>query len=257
MSKYDYITKEFFELEYFTLGKSLDIIAKDLGILKSTLYYIFKKYKLNVRATIWNKGLSAKIDSRLNDIGKRISKSKIGSIPWNKGKICSKKIPIDSIELLDLYVTKQLSMKDCSKHFNCSGHTIADRLKELSIDIRPMVGDTHALKGKTPSLKTRKKISLTLGGTGNSSDSNGGYKDFTYNLRDSIRARDNYCCNECGYTNEESLVFIGRSLPVHHIDYDKANSVTTNLITLCDSCHSRTNIDRKYWQKYFEDKMSK
>lgn len=30
-----------------------------------------------------------------------------------------------------------------------------------------------------------------------------------------------------------------------------------NLITLCNSCHLRTNGNREYWQKLFQEKLSK
>ena len=37
--------------------------------------------------------------------------------------------------------------------------------------------------------------------------------------------------------------------PVHHIDYDKKNCVSNNLITLCIPCHMKTNYNRSYWQQ--------
>ena len=46
-----------------------------------------------------------------------------------------------------------------------------------------------------------------------------------------------------------------KDLMVHHIDYDKKNSNTNNLIPLCRSCHSKTNYNRKYWTKYLSDKV--
>lgn len=36
---------------------------------------------------------------------------------------------------------------------------------------------------------------------------------------------------------------------VHHIDYDKKNNNPENLITLCHSCHAKTNSNREYWTK--------
>jgi hypothetical protein len=37
----------------------------------------------------------------------------------------------------------------------------------------------------------------------------------------------------------------------NHIDYNKKNCNPNNLISLCNSCHSKTNFDRKYWINYF------
>jgi len=68
--------------------------------------------------------------------------------------------------------------------------------------------------------------------------------DWTETLRRSIRERDNYICQICnqyGY-------------PVHHIDYDKKNCDPDNLITLCRSCHTKTNYNRNYWIKYFNNR---
>lgn len=65
--------------------------------------------------------------------------------------------------------------------------------------------------------------------------------DWTETLRRSIRERDNYICQICSqYGNE-----------VHHKDYDKENCNPENLITLCHSCHLKTNFNREYWIKYF------
>ena len=38
----------------------------------------------------------------------------------------------------------------------------------------------------------------------------------------------------------------------NHIDYDKLNCNPDNLISLCNSCHSKTNYNRNYWINYFE-----
>ena len=42
---------------------------------------------------------------------------------------------------------------------------------------------------------------------------------------------------------------------IHHIDYDKKNSVEMNLITLCAKCHSKTNYKRDNWKTYFKPIM--
>ena len=39
---------------------------------------------------------------------------------------------------------------------------------------------------------------------------------------------------------------------VHHIDYDKFNNCVANLITLCRSCHAKTNFNRESWIEYFK-----
>ena len=72
--------------------------------------------------------------------------------------------------------------------------------------------------------------------------------DWTETLRRSIRERDNYTCQLCGKLQSD------RAFSIHHIDYNKRNCNPENLITLCIDCHPKTNFNRKYWTKYFNDK---
>jgi len=69
--------------------------------------------------------------------------------------------------------------------------------------------------------------------------------DWTQSLRRSIRERDRYICQLCSEQQGEE------AFSVHHIDYDKENCNPNNLITLCRSCHTKTNSKRKYWKQYF------
>ena len=77
--------------------------------------------------------------------------------------------------------------------------------------------------------------------------------DFTKELKELIRKRDNYKCQECQRRQEEHF----RQLSVHHIDYNKKNSDPKNLITLCTCCHGKTNYARKYWIAYFNAKKGR
>lgn len=64
--------------------------------------------------------------------------------------------------------------------------------------------------------------------------------EWTYVLRDAIRARDDYRCKRCGRTvAEEVRLGLLPTLSVHHIDYDKYNCSRRNLITLCSDCHTK------------------
>lgn len=71
--------------------------------------------------------------------------------------------------------------------------------------------------------------------------------NWTNTLRISIRERDKYTCQVCGDKQGD------RAYSVHHIDYNKLNNNPNNLITLCISCHGRTNKNRGYWIKYFNN----
>lgn len=75
--------------------------------------------------------------------------------------------------------------------------------------------------------------------------------EFNKELRKQIRQRDNFICQECEYTEKQ----LGYRLGIHHIDYDKQNNNSDNLIALCKSCHAQTNFKRKNWTKYFMQKQ--
>jgi len=70
-------------------------------------------------------------------------------------------------------------------------------------------------------------------------------EDFTAELRFSVRERDGFQCVICGEPEN------GGAHDVHHIDYDKTNSDSSNLVALCRPCHSKTNTDRATWQTDF------
>jgi hypothetical protein len=75
---------------------------------------------------------------------------------------------------------------------------------------------------------------------------------FTKELKEQIRQRDNYECQECHHSQEQA----GYKLCIHHINYDKKNNRPENLIALCKSCHSQTNYSREDWIKYFRERCS-
>jgi hypothetical protein len=65
-------------------------------------------------------------------------------------------------------------------------------------------------------------------------------KDFRTPLKNIVKNRDKYKCQYPECKNESNY------LCIHHIDYNKKNSNIDNLITLCLSCHIKTNHNRKY-----------
>lgn len=64
---------------------------------------------------------------------------------------------------------------------------------------------------------------------------------WTEDLRTEIRIRDRFVCSICR----------SNGCDVHHIDYNKKNCNEYNLITLCRSCHAKTNFNREAWKSYF------
>ncbi|RLG44581.1 MAG: hypothetical protein DRN81_04260 [Thermoproteota archaeon] len=73
--------------------------------------------------------------------------------------------------------------------------------------------------------------------------------DFNESFKERIRSRDNYCCVLCN-TQQSNL---DKALHVHHVNYDKSNSIKQNCASLCNSCHSRTNINRSSWILFFQN----
>ena len=70
-----------------------------------------------------------------------------------------------------------------------------------------------------------------------------------FKIRLKVFERDYEQCQICGlylpypFTKEKHC---------HHIDYDFKNNTMDNLVTLCISCHSKTNTNRDRWIKYFK-----
>lgn len=79
----------------------------------------------------------------------------------------------------------------------------------------------------------------------------GGISDLPYapgwnRIKYQIRERDNYQCQICGRTFIDDKK--SRHLHTHHINYDKMDLSPENLIAACDSCNSRANFDREFWE---------
>jgi len=69
-------------------------------------------------------------------------------------------------------------------------------------------------------------------------------------FKEQIRYRDGYKCQICGVPEVEC----NKKLSIHHIDYNKENLKPKNLISLCQSCHVKTNFKRENWKEYFKIK---
>jgi len=68
-------------------------------------------------------------------------------------------------------------------------------------------------------------------------------------LRSIIYARDNWTCQECG---KKTTNLVGKDkICCHHVDYNTDNTNQDNLITLCWSCHGKTNFNRPFWTTKF------
>lgn len=106
---------------------------------------------------------------------------------------------------------------------------------------------SNSEKGKIIPISVRKQMSLTRGGTGIPYELTEYGSEFDNSLKEQVRFRDKYTCQLCGCSQLEN----GSQLDCHHIDYNKKNNDINNLISLCDTCHCKTNTNRKYWTNRF------
>lgn len=74
---------------------------------------------------------------------------------------------------------------------------------------------------------------------------------WTEDLKEYIKYRDNNIC-----LNPDCWKRTNR-LAVHHIDYNKKNCNHTNLITICTSCNTRANTDRKWHKAWYQAILNK
>lgn len=75
--------------------------------------------------------------------------------------------------------------------------------------------------------------------------------EFNKRLKMAIKERDGSICIECGISGNK------RRICVHHIDYNKRNNDSMNLISLCEVCHSKTNWRIEDWRKYYSNKVNR
>lgn len=147
------------------------------------------------------------------------------------------------------------------------GHTINQGSKRTE-ESKQKNREAHL--GKKPSEETRKKQSesmkklfIVLGGAywskgeknpnwNNGSSLENYPTEFNRKLKRLILERDN---NQC---QDPNCNYLSKKLDCHHIDYDKKNNNPDNLITLCRSCHGKTNNkkNRKYFTEFYSEIMS-
>lgn len=202
--------------------------------------YDLTKEKDNRIKDSWNKNLTKEMDERIEKSSRKCSKTKKRLFKEGKIKVWNKDLTKENNIILQK-VSKNVSETLKKKYRN----------KEL---ISPM-------KDKEHTKKTRKKISKSLSGSKHPNWIENRsfliYSDeFNKELKQNIRKRDDYRCQECFRHQSELYDKNGKkySLCVHHIDYNKKNNNPDNLISLCFACHSQTNYKREDWINYFQNK---
>ncbi len=128
----------------------------------------------------------------------------------------------------------------------------AQKGKKLSEEHKKKIGEAH--KGKKLSEEHRRNLSENRFGEKNPRWLGGKSfepydEKFNNRFRKEIRDRDNNICMLCNTPKNK----LKRDLSVHHIDYNKLNTLKENCIALCLSCHMKTSVNRKHWTKFFQE----
>lgn len=179
----------------------------------------------------WNK------DKKLSDEHrKRLSEAKKGKEPWNKGM---------TYKLRAYPERRGVKISDEQRKKIIEGMADPRVRKKISESKK---GKPSPKRGVPLSKEQKIKVSKSRLGKYTGEDNHfwqGGVSKETYGadwhetLRRAIRERDNYTCRLCGKQQGD------RAFDVHHIDYNKKNCAPNNLITLCRSCHLKTNFNRE------------
>lgn len=158
-------------------------------------------------------------------------------------------------ELFGIKKAKQLREHNGIKHLreNLSQKTldkISSSVKKLwqNPDYRKHMKQVHKGKKQSEESNRKRSESLRLNKHPNWQDGRS-FEPYplgwTKTYKEQIRFRDKYTCQICGCSETECR----RKLDIHHINYDKKNITPKNLISLCRSCHMKTNYNKQYWKK--------
>ena len=163
---------------------------------------------------------------------KKLSESHKGQKAWNKG------IPT-SEETKKKISNSEKGRKAWNKGVSCPE------------EIRKKISES--LKGKPFSEERKRNISESIKGEKNGNWNGGNsFEPYCYlfnkEFKEKVRDKFNRKCFICGKSEEEN----GKKLSVHHINYNKnclCDDSNCLFVPLCNSCHSKTNKSREYWEK--------
>jgi len=219
--------------------KTLEEFGKDKST-KSGLCYLCKECRNKIQQMPSSKNYRKKYYKKYykSELGKKILKKAQNKF-INKITFCCKDCGTRISLITALY--GQGRCKKCSR----------------TLELRKII--SNAQTGIKESKETCLKISNATKGKKNPRYINGlslsPYNiEFSRELKQKIRERDNFTCQICGLNEKQHLKKYKCVLINHHIDYNKQNCKEDNLLSLCIPCHSKTNgtkeFDRDYWYAY-------
>jgi hypothetical protein len=184
----------------------------------------------------WNKGLTKELDTRVkNKANAQVGKK--GCPAWNKG------LTKDTDERI-----KKCSGKNIKKSLHKIGkkHTkewCENQSKSLKGHVSWNIGLTKETNESVKKASDKNTGELHFNWKGGDKDYG---CDFTNELKIKIKNRDNWHCANPWCKSHCT------KLDVHHINYKKKDNRENNLITLCVSCHSKTNYNRIMYEYFYK-----
>lgn len=223
-------------------GLTFDELGKKYKKTPMAIYKLLKKYNINPRARGEHKRVFSPKDEE--DICKKylegFSSNKLAekyNVNYNSilGVLERHNIETRSFELTDeekeeicnLY-QEGLGSTSIALKYNCAVTTIISVINDFGIKIRSHKGESHYnWKGGISFEPYCPK--------------------FNDEFRERVRIFWQRKCGICGLTEEDNT----HRLHVHHVNYKKmacCDNIPPLFIALCNSCHTRTNHNREYWE---------
>lgn len=219
----------------------------------------------------WSKGLTKETSPCIMEFSKKHSVTKKKLFISGKLKIWNKGIPRTEEEKIKISATrKERIALGYIKNFwtNADKHRIDEAREKLRLK---RLGANNPFYGKKHNSETIKELSEKLKGKNkgpenwmfgkrpvnafpageshpffNNWSSKEPYGIEFYKKRNDILERDEVCC----------LCFGGENIVVHHINYNKHDNRGDNLVGLCNRCHSKTNVNRVLWERFFMSRFN-
>jgi hypothetical protein len=188
--------------------------------------------------------------------------SKVCQINWQKSISWEERIGKEKAD----QIRKERSEQKSGKNNPTANPEIAKKVSESLkkyLKENPRIGDKNPFYGKQHSEENKKYLSESKKGKRAYNDEqyqkcvdnhprgvehplwNGGSSFLpyppTFNRKLKTNIKNKYK-NKCLLCDKEN-----KRLAIHHIDYNKQNCETENLVPLCYSCHSKTNWNRENW----------
>jgi hypothetical protein len=188
----------------------------------------------------------------------------------------SHKIKINKNELEYLYRVKKVTTLFITQRYGCSKRTIHNwlgrfKIKKWSISERRIQNPTRLCGACSPTKQLFSRLKMSKNHADVSGKKNPMYNDHRFagsgnpnwlggltdkgypwywneTLKNRIKKRDGYQCQECGTK---------KRLEVHHIDYNKENCDDNNLITLCKKDNLKANYNRTHFKARYEQKLNR